>query len=270
MARRVSAHRPARLLLLLRGLRPHRGLDVQPAREVAQGDAADSVAAADRVAQLPPHVSRLAAGPQRLLAPGPRVHRSRRQQEGRRDPGVPAAGREHPALRGRSLPSEPQLRQRHRGGQATGPAVPRPRRRHQALHGRHRHLGVGEQRSRRASRMWSWRAPATCPRWRPWRRSACSASRPPTSRCGSSTWSTSCGSSRPISIPMASPTATSTPSSRPTSPIIFAYHGYPWLIHRLTYRRTNHGNLHVHGYQEEGTTTTPFDMAVRTGSTAST
>ena len=46
-------------------------------------------------------------------------------------------------------------------------------------------------------------------------------------------------------------------------PIIFAYHGYPSLIHRLTYRRTNHGNLHVHGYKEEGTTTTPFDMAVR-------
>jgi xylulose-5-phosphate/fructose-6-phosphate phosphoketolase len=45
-------------------------------------------------------------------------------------------------------------------------------------------------------------------------------------------------------------------------PIIFAYHGYPWLIHRLTYRRTNHKNLHVRGYKEEGTTTTPFDMAV--------
>jgi xylulose-5-phosphate/fructose-6-phosphate phosphoketolase len=45
-------------------------------------------------------------------------------------------------------------------------------------------------------------------------------------------------------------------------PIIFAYHGYPWLIHRLTYRRTNHGNLHVRGYKEEGTTTTPFDMVV--------
>jgi xylulose-5-phosphate/fructose-6-phosphate phosphoketolase len=43
-------------------------------------------------------------------------------------------------------------------------------------------------------------------------------------------------------------------------PIIFAYHGYPWLIHRLTYRRTNHANLHVRGYKEEGTTTTPFDM----------
>jgi xylulose-5-phosphate/fructose-6-phosphate phosphoketolase len=45
-------------------------------------------------------------------------------------------------------------------------------------------------------------------------------------------------------------------------PIIFAYHGYPWLIHRLTYRRTNHRNLHVRGYKEEGTTTTPFDMVV--------
>jgi xylulose-5-phosphate/fructose-6-phosphate phosphoketolase len=46
-------------------------------------------------------------------------------------------------------------------------------------------------------------------------------------------------------------------------PIIFAFHGYPWLIHRLTYRRTNHGNLHVRGYKEEGTVTTPFDMVMR-------
>ncbi len=45
-------------------------------------------------------------------------------------------------------------------------------------------------------------------------------------------------------------------------PVIFAFHGYPWLIHRLAYRRTNHNNLHVRGYKEEGTTTTPFDMVV--------
>jgi xylulose-5-phosphate/fructose-6-phosphate phosphoketolase len=45
-------------------------------------------------------------------------------------------------------------------------------------------------------------------------------------------------------------------------PVIFAYHGYPWLIHRLTYRRRNHDNFHVRGYKEEGTTTTPFDMTV--------
>lgn len=45
-------------------------------------------------------------------------------------------------------------------------------------------------------------------------------------------------------------------------PVVFAYHGYPWLIHRLTYRRTNHSNIHVRGYLEEGTTTTPFDMVM--------
>jgi xylulose-5-phosphate/fructose-6-phosphate phosphoketolase len=48
----------------------------------------------------------------------------------------------------------------------------------------------------------------------------------------------------------------------PDRPVIFAYHGYPWLIHRLIYRRTGHGNVHVRGYKEEGTTTTPFDMVV--------
>jgi xylulose-5-phosphate/fructose-6-phosphate phosphoketolase len=47
-----------------------------------------------------------------------------------------------------------------------------------------------------------------------------------------------------------------------SKPVIFAYHGYPWLIHRLTYRRANHHNLHVRGYKEEGTTTTPFDMVM--------
>jgi xylulose-5-phosphate/fructose-6-phosphate phosphoketolase len=47
-----------------------------------------------------------------------------------------------------------------------------------------------------------------------------------------------------------------------SKPIIFAFHAYPWLIHRLTYRRTNHANLHVRGYKEEGTITTPFDMTV--------
>jgi len=45
-------------------------------------------------------------------------------------------------------------------------------------------------------------------------------------------------------------------------PVIFAFHGYPWLIHRLTYRRHGHDNLHVRGYKEEGTTSTPFDMCV--------
>jgi xylulose-5-phosphate/fructose-6-phosphate phosphoketolase len=57
-------------------------------------------------------------------------------------------------------------------------------------------------------------------------------------------------------------TAISTRCSPSDKPVIFAYHGYPWLIHRLTYKRTNHANMHVRGYKEEGTTTTPFDMVV--------
>ena len=47
-----------------------------------------------------------------------------------------------------------------------------------------------------------------------------------------------------------------------TQPVIFAFHGYPWLVHRLTYRRRNHGQIHVRGYKENGTTTTPFDMVM--------
>src|ERR1700752_4404622 len=61
-----------------------------------------------------------------------------------------------------------------------------------------------------------------------------------------------------------SKSSTSLTCSRKTSdkPVIFAYHGYPYLIHRLTYNRTNHTGLHVRGFAEEGTTTTPFDMVV--------
>ena len=51
----------------------------------------------------------------------------------------------------------------------------------------------------------------------------------------------------------------------PDRPVIFAYHGYPYLIHRLTYKRKNHDNIHVRGFNEEGTTTTPFDMVVLNG-----
>ena len=73
LARGLPADRQARPLQLLRGVHPHRRLDVQPAREVAEGDARHPVAAADRVAQLPAQLARLAAGPQRLLAPGSRA-----------------------------------------------------------------------------------------------------------------------------------------------------------------------------------------------------
>ena len=77
------------------------------------------------VAQLPAHLARLAPGPQRLLAPGPRLHRPRGQQEGGDRPRLPAARRQLPAVGGRPLPAQPRLRQRDRGRQAAGAALAR-------------------------------------------------------------------------------------------------------------------------------------------------
>ncbi len=79
---------------------------------------------ADRLAELPAVLPRLAPGPQRLLPPGPRLHRPRGQQEGRGRPGLPAAGRQHPAVGRRPLPAQPALRQRHRRRQAAGARLP--------------------------------------------------------------------------------------------------------------------------------------------------
>ena len=123
LARGLPADRPPRPVQLLRGVHPHRRLDVQPARQVAEGHPRDPVAAADRVAELPADLARLAPGPQRLQPPGPGLHRPRRQQEGRDRPRLPAAGRQLPAVGRRPLPAQPRLRQRDRRRQAAGAAA---------------------------------------------------------------------------------------------------------------------------------------------------
>ena len=87
----LPADRPARPVQLLRGLHPHHRLDVQPARQVVEGHPRDPLAPADRLAQLPALLAGLAPGPQRLLPPGPGLHRPRGQQEGRDHPRLPAA-----------------------------------------------------------------------------------------------------------------------------------------------------------------------------------
>ena len=107
---------------------------------------------ADRLAQLPALLARLAPGPQRLLPPGPRLHRPRRQQEGGDRPRLPAAGRQLPAVGRRPLPAQPQLRQRDRRRQAARARLPDDGRGDRALHARDRHLGVGVQRRRRGAR----------------------------------------------------------------------------------------------------------------------
>ena len=125
-------------------------------------------------------------------------------------------------------------------------------------------LGIWDWASndRRQSRTWSWPAPATSPPSRPWRRSSILREELPELQV------------RLVNV--VDLMALQTPTEHPhgisdpefdalftvDKPVIFAYHGYPWLIHRLTYRRHNHDNIHVRGYKEEGTTTTPFDMTV--------
>ena len=177
LARGLPADRPPRALQLLRGVHPHRRLDVQPAREVAEGDARHPVAAADRVAQLPAQLARLAPGPQRLLAPGSRLHRPRREQEGRGDPRLPAAGREHAALGRRPLPAQPQLRQRDRGRQAAGARLPARWTRRSSTARAGSGSGSGPRTTRAASPTSCSAAPATSRRSRrsPPRRSCASA-----------------------------------------------------------------------------------------------
>ena len=97
----------------------------------------------DRVAQLPAHLARLAAGSQRLLAPGPGLHRPRDEQEGRGHPRLPAARREHAAVGRRPLPAQPQLRERDRRGQAARADVADDRRGRRPLRARARRLGLG-------------------------------------------------------------------------------------------------------------------------------
>ena len=106
LARRLSTDRPARPVLVLRGLHPHRRFHGEPACEMAEGQPRPAMAAADFVAELPADLACLAPGPQRLQPPGPRLHRSRRQQEGRHRPHLHAARRQHAAVGDRPLPAD--------------------------------------------------------------------------------------------------------------------------------------------------------------------
>ena len=145
-------------------------------------------------------------------------------------------------------------------GKQPAPAMARHGRGDETLHGRHRHLGMGEQRQRRrAGRGDGLR-----------RRRAHAGDAGGRAALREYVPSLKIRVVNVVDLMKLQPTRTNIRTGCRTSdfdtffttdkPIIFAYHGYPWLIHRLTYRRTNHKNLHVRGYKEEGTTTTPFDM----------
>ena len=221
----------------------------------------DPVAAADRLAQLPALLARLAPGPQRLLPPGPRFidHVVNKKAEvvrvylppdancllsvadhclrSRDYVNVIVAGKQ-PALN--YLTMDEAIAHCTRG---------------------HRHLGVGLQRRRRGARRRA-RLRRRRPDARDARRGGDPARAPPELKVRVvnvvDLMRLEPDSEHPHGLSDAEFDALFTTDR----PVIFAYHGYPWLIHRLTYRRTNHDNIHVRGYKEEGTTTTPFDMVM--------
>ena len=221
-----------------------------------------AVAAADRLAELPAGFARLAAGSQRLHPSGSRLHRPRREQEGRGRARLSAAGCQLPAVGDGPLPAQPPLRQRRGRGQTSGAAVADDGCGHQALHRGHRYLAVGQQRS-------GWRARRGHGLLR--RRADAGDAGRRLHSCASTLPELKIRVVNVVDLMKLQP-----PSEHPhglsdtdfdalftkDKPVIFAFHGYPWLIHRLTYRRTNHDNIHVRGYKEEGTITTPFDMTV--------
>src|SRR5258708_12679241 len=113
MAGGLPADRTPRIVQLLRGFHPHHRFDVQPAREVAEGDAGHFVATTDRIPQLPAVIARVEAGPQRFLTPGPWIHRPRHQQETRGHPRLPGTASELPASSPDPPPPPPNPRKSH-------------------------------------------------------------------------------------------------------------------------------------------------------------
>ena len=264
LARGLPADRPARPLQLLRGVHPHRRLDVQPAREVAQGDHDDipwrrPIASLNYL--LSSHVWRQDHNGFSHQDPGFIDHVVNKKAEVIRVYLPPDANTLLSVAR--PLPAQPQLRQRDRRRQAARAELPVHGGRDRALHPRASASGSGPRTTTTAAPGRRARLLRRHPDARDARRGR-TAPRAPARAEGP-------GRQRRRPDAACSPTREHPHglSDREFDalfttdrPVVFAYHGYPWLIHRLTYRRANHGNLHVRGYKEEGTTTTPFDMVM--------
>ena len=169
LARGLSPHRPSRVLPHLRGLCARHRLDVQPARQVA-GHLQEprAVACLGRLREHPAVIHRLAAGSQRVLSPGSRLHRSRDQQEPVGDSRLSAARRQYAPVGRGSLPAQHRLHQRHRRRQAEAPAVHDNRRGGPFTAPRASVSGRAPAPTPARNRMSSWRPAATWPPWRRW------------------------------------------------------------------------------------------------------
>ncbi len=265
LVRRLRPHRPPRLLLHLRSLRPHHRLHVQPARQVARKiQARAPLARAHLLHQSAHHLARLAAGSQRLHPPGPRLPRHRHQQEPRGHPHLSPARRQLPAL----------------ASPTTACAAPTTSTSSSPTRAEHlQYLDHGRRPSTTAPRASaSGTSPATTHGAEPDVVMACAGDIPTSEALAAvAILREHCPDAqdplrqrrRPLppacpsaSTPTASPTASSTPSSPPTSPSSSTSTPTPSLIHKFTYRRTNHDNIHVRGYKEKGNINTPLELAI--------
>ena len=262
LARGLSPDRPPRLLLVLRGLHPHHRLDVQPARQVAEGHPAHPLAPAHRLAQLSPVEPRLAAGPQRLQPPGSRA--SSTTWSTRRPRWSGSTCRRTPTAC--SSVTDHCLRSRNYVNVVVAGKQPAPQwlTMDQAI--KHCTAGIG---------IWPWAS--NDQGGEPDVVMACCGDVPTLETLAAVDLLRRHLPELKIRVINVVDLMKLQPQSEhphglsdrdfdvlftTDRPVVFAFHGYPTLIHRLTYRRTNHQNIHVRGYVEEGTTTTPFDMCV--------
>ena len=222
----------------------------------------DSLAPADRLAQLPAHLPRLAAGPQRLQPPGPRLHRP--SWSTRRRTSSASICRPTPTRCFRV--TDHCLRSRDYVNVIVAGKQPAPQWLDMDAAIKHCTAGIG---------IWEWAS--NDQGGEPDVVMACCGDVPTLETLAAVELLREHFPDLKVRVVNVVDLMTLQPQSEhphglsdrdfdalftTDKPIIFAYHGYPWLIHRLTYRRTNHQNLHVRGYKEEGTTTTPFDMVV--------
>ena len=268
LARGLHADRPPRPVRHLRGVRDGVRLDDRAARQVAAGGASSC-----RGAKPIPSLNILLTSTcwrndhNGFSHQGPGLIDVMLSKRGTVVAHLPAAGRELPALGGRPLPAQPELRQPDRDRQAAAAAVARHGRGDRALRARRLALGVGEQRRGRRAGRRARRAPATSRRWRSSPRPGWLRAHAPELRV------------RVVNVvdlmalfPPRRPPARhgrrrrSSSSSPRDKPVVFAFHGYQRADPRDRPRRARTPTrFHVRGFNEQGTTTTPFDMVVLNG-----
>ena len=263
LARGLPADRPARLLPHLRGLRSRDRLDVQPARQVARHlQEPRAMARIGRVGEHPAVLDGLAAGPQRLLAPGPGLHRPRDQQEPERHARLPAARREH-AARGRrpSACARPTAStSSSRTSRSTCSSPPSTRRSCTAPRGSASGAAASNDEGEEPDVVM-----ASCGDVATQEALAATAilrERLPDLKVRFVNVVDLFKMQPASEHPHGSTAADFDSLFTRDKPIIFNFHGYPWLIHKLAYKFHNHDNLHVRGYKEKGNINTPLELAI--------